>query len=121
MIYQTFPVNEYLKLLMTKLMKLFPHSFIAKQQSNSFRNHKQFLETGTVICLMGFSENYTFDIQDEAQGRHWTHDTYTVHLVVCYYNSINGYLHHCSLCFLSNDLNHDVSWCIKYKKKQSAF
>ena len=33
---QTLPVNEYLKLPMTKLMKLLSNSFIAKQQSNFF-------------------------------------------------------------------------------------
>ena len=92
---------------MTKLMKLFPHSFIAIQQSNSFRNHKQFLKNETVICLRDFSKNYAFNVQDEAQGYHWTHNSCTVHLVICYY-SINGDLQHCILCFFSIDLNHDV-------------
>ena len=53
MINQTLSFNKYLKLLMTKLMKLLSHSFITKK-IKFFRNHKQFLENGTVICLMDF-------------------------------------------------------------------
>ena len=79
---------------MTKLTKLLPQSFIAKQQSNFFRNRKQFLENGTIIC------HYTFHVQDEAQGYHWAHNSCTVHLVVCYY-SFNGDLQHYNLCFFS--------------------
>ena len=41
-------VNEYLKLLMTKQIKLLPHSFIAKQQSSFLKKRKQTLEDGTV-------------------------------------------------------------------------
>ena len=57
---------------------------------------------------MDFSENYAFHVQDEAQGYHWTHSNCTVHPLVCYSN-MNGDLQHCNFCFLSNDLNHDVS------------
>ena len=65
MINQTLPFNEYLKLLMTKLIKLLSHSFIAKQQSIFFFNHKQFSENETVIYLLDFSKNYTFHVQGE--------------------------------------------------------
>ena len=68
MIKQTLPVNEFLILLVTKLMKLLPHSFITKQQSNFFKECKQLQEDGVVLCLMDFSENYAFYVQDEAQA-----------------------------------------------------
>ena len=65
---------------------------------------------------MDFSENYAFHVQDEAQGYHWTHSNCTVHPVVCYYN-VNGDLQHCNFCFLSNDLNHDVSMVYEIQKE----
>jgi len=67
MIHQTLSLFEYLKLLMVKLIKLLPHSFIAKQQSNFLKHRKESLEDGTALCLMDFRENYAFYVQDEAQ------------------------------------------------------
>ena len=67
-----------------------------------------------LLCLMDFSENYAFHVQDEAQGYCWTHSNCTVHPLVCYYN-MNGDLQHCNFCFLSNDLNHDVSTGMVYE------
>ena len=64
---------------------------------------------------MDFSENYTFYVQDEAQGYQRTHNSCTVHLVLCYY-SINGDLLHYSLCF-SNDLNHVVGMVYEIEKE----
>ena len=118
MINQTLLVNEFLKLLMTKLMKLLPYSFIAKQQSIFFRNHKQFLKNGTVKCLMNFSENYASYVQGEAQDYYWTLNSSTIHPVVCYY-SINGALQHYRLCFLSNNLNHNVKMAYEIQKQST--
>ena len=44
----------------------------------------------------------------EAQGYHWTHHSCTVHPVVCYYKNSDNELQHASLCFLSDELQHDV-------------
>ena len=57
---------------------------------------------------MDFPENYSFPIQDEAQGYHWTHPSCTVHPVVCYYKNSENQLLISSLCFLSEELLHDV-------------
>ena len=67
-----------------------------------------------------FSENYTFHVQDEVQCCYWTHNSCTVHPVVCYY-SINGDLQHYNLCFFLNDFNHDVKMVDEIQKKKSAF
>ena len=69
---------------------------------------------------MNFSENYVFHVQDEAQGYHWTHSNCTVHLMVCYF-SVNDTLQHCSLCFLSMDLNHDVGMVYQIQKQTISF
>jgi len=41
----------------------------------------------SALVLMDFTENYSFPVQDEAQGYNWTHQSCTVHPVVCYYKS----------------------------------
>ena len=49
-----------------------------------------------------------FHVQDKAQGYHWTHHSCTVHPVVCYNKNSDNELQHASLCFLSDELQHDV-------------
>jgi hypothetical protein len=56
---------------------------------------------------MDFAENYTYLLQIAAQGYHRTKDQCTLHLVVIY-GMINGKKKHFSLCYISEDLNHDV-------------
>ena len=56
----------------------------------------------------GFSENYAFYVQDEVQGHHWTHHNCTVHPVVCYYKNSENEPQHANLCFLFDELQHDV-------------
>jgi len=45
------------------------------------------VDNPTALILMDFAENYSFHIQDETQGYHWTHQSCTVHPVVCYYKN----------------------------------
>jgi len=66
------------------------------------------MDNATALILMDFAENYSFPIQDEAHGYHWTHQSCTVHPVVCYYKSSENQLLISSLCFPSEELLHDV-------------
>lgn len=74
LITQSMEVLEIIDLLVEKLEQLAPvapHSFIYKSQSNYLKNQKESL--GEVLCLLDFSENFSFHIQDEVQGFRWTH------------------------------------------------
>ena len=66
------------------------------------------MEENSALILMDFAENYAFHVQDEAQRYHWTHHSCTVHPVVCCYKNSDDELQHASLCFLSDELQHDV-------------
>lgn len=46
------------------------HDFIAKKQSEYFKNKKNNLQSGEVLVVADFSENYSFLLQDSAQGFH---------------------------------------------------
>ena len=59
------------------------------------------------MVLGDFAENYQFVIQDEIQGFHWNSSQCSLHPVVIYYKSNKAIQSH-SLCFISDDLNHDV-------------
>ena len=66
LITQTLPVTEFVDLVLVKLYKLIPHSFIARKQGQYFKERKVSMKVGEVLCSMDFSENYQFVIQDEA-------------------------------------------------------
>ena len=108
LISQSLHVFDYIKLVISKLTALAPHHFISKSQTTYLKNQKENLDKQTALILMDFSENFSFYIQDEAQGYHWTHNSCTVHPVVCYYKNNVGKLITTSFCFLSSELLHDT-------------
>ena len=107
LITQSLPVSEFIQLLTNKLEDLAPHHYISHAQSTYLKNRKQEMNKQTALILMDFAENYSFHVQDKAQGYHCTYQNCTVHPVVCYYESANANdLLHLNLCFLSEELQH---------------
>ena len=59
--------------------------------------------------LGDFAENYKFVVQDEIHGYHWNQNQCTSHPVEIYHRYNPAYqLTSRSLCFISDDLEHDV-------------
>ena len=54
-----------------------------------------------------FSENYSFVLQDAAQGFHWNNAQATIHPFVAYYVE-SGAVHHLSYMIISDCLHHDT-------------
>ena len=109
-------VQEFIEIFIEKLAVLLPHSYISKAQINYYKAKKEALSEGEVLITMDFAENYSFQVQNEVQGFHWTNSQVTVHPVVCYYKSSNSdCVQHCSLVFLSDILEHNVHmvYCIQ--------
>lgn len=100
--------SEYLDQVVDSLQKLLPHEYITRNQSKYVWNTIHNLEKGKVVVLLDFSENYNYIVQDEIQSYHWNKDSCTVHPAVIYYND-GTEVKHKSLCFLSDDLRHDVT------------
>ena len=124
LITQTLPVLEFIDLLLTELYKLLPHSFIATKQGQYFKERKESLKVGEVLVNMDFAENYSYVIQNEIQGYHWTSNSCTVHPVVCYFKQKNAHgqfeLTHQSFCFLSDELDHGVPMVYAIQRKVVA-
>ena len=66
--------------------------------------------------IADFSENYSFILQDEAQGFHWNNSQATIHPFVVYYAELPGKLQHLSFVVVSDCLNHDTVAVHLYQK-----
>ena len=75
--------------------------YIAKCQAVYLTKVKKQIKSNEVVVL---AENYQFVVQDEIQSFHWnkTQATFVV------YHKINEELKNDSICFISDDLAHDV-------------
>ena len=68
---------------------------------------KSYLQPGVFQVMADFSENYSFVLQDEAQGFHWNNSQATLHPFVVYYTE-SGELHQLSYVIISDCLQHDT-------------
>ena len=82
---QTASLPDFIELLVHKIGKLIPHSYIAKCQATYLKTRKEELTDSSSICLMDFSENFSFVVQNEVQGYHWTQGCCSLHTVVLYF------------------------------------
>jgi len=71
--------------------------------------------------LIDFAETYLFYIQDEALGYHWTNKFCTIHPVVCFFLSKDNQLMHVSMCFLSEEMQHNAVMLYFIQKSVKAF
>ena len=62
-----------------------------------------------MIVLGGFAKNYQFYVQHEIQSHHWSKEYCTLHQLIVYFIDGDGNIQHNSLCFISNDNNHDTN------------
>jgi len=63
-------VNEFNEEFCYNLKKLKRHDYIAKHQSQFCAEKRKTLGEGEILILADFAENYSFILQDEAQGFH---------------------------------------------------
>ena len=99
--------DDFVDAFCEKLQVLLPHSFIAKQQSAFQTQVKSDLLPGELFVIADFSENYSFVLQDAAQGFHWNNSQATIHPFVIYYKESDK-LKHISYVVISDCLRHDT-------------
>ena len=85
-------VEEFLDSFSTAVVKLLRHHFVSKKQA-IFYNKEQ-LELDEGLLVMDFSENYSFIVQDAAQGYHRENSQCTFHPFVFLFQ--NARLNHWS-------------------------
>ena len=99
--------DEFIESLLEKLIQLKKHHYIAKVQASYLREKKENLTESECIVLADFAENYSFVVQDESQGFHWTKSQSTVHPFVVYFKDGDKVMSK-SLCVISDYLKHDT-------------
>ncbi|KAE8740460.1 hypothetical protein FOCC_FOCC014027 [Frankliniella occidentalis] len=94
------------------LEKVIVHDFIAWKQSQYLLNEKENMPVSKAVILMDFSMNYSTTIQDVVQAQHWKKEQASVHPAVVYYKDESNALCLQSLCYISDDLDHDVAFVL---------
>ena len=112
--------DDFVDTFCEKLETLLPHSFIAKQQAHFYSQMKENLQPGEFLITADFSENYSFVLQDAAQGFHWNNSQATIHPFVAYYLD-RGKLHHLSFVVISDCLHHDTVAVYLFQKSLIDF
>ncbi|MCG8620798.1 MAG: hypothetical protein MJE68_02200 [Proteobacteria bacterium] len=112
--------DEFVEAFCEKLRVLIPHSFIATQQASFFSERKSSLKPGELLVVADFSENYSFILQDAAQGFHWNNAQATVHPFVIYYRH-SGEERHLSYVVISDCLHHDTVAVYLFQKSLITF
>jgi len=99
--------EEFADSFCDKLELLRPHSFIAKEQASFYATRKTTLKAGEFLVTADFSENYSFVLQDSAQGFHWNNSQATLHPFVAYYLDSEE-VRHLSYIVILDSLHHDT-------------
>ena len=120
LVQKTASVSEFISLFTLKMTQLVRHAFVASEQSSFFKMRKDNLDEFSVIAILYFSENFTFRVQDEIQSSCWSLNCCIVHPVLIYFLNEDKMLDHYCLCFLSDDLRHDVPFLHMVQKEVCA-
>ncbi|CAF2145756.1 unnamed protein product, partial [Rotaria magnacalcarata] len=119
---QTFvqSTDEFIERFLKSLKTLAMHDFIAQEQAKYLEWKKSNLADGEFLVIGDFSENYSFIIQDAAQGFHWTNNQATLHPFVFYFKT-DGELRHGSYVLLLECNTHDTIAVHLFQRKLIMF
>ena len=110
MVTQSTTVEEFIEKVCEKLDMITSHSYIVKSQAEYLKKIKSKMSQKEVTILFDFAENFKFVVNDEVQGNHRNQQQRTLHPVVVHHKcNEKSQLTTTSLCFISDDLDHDVN------------
>lgn len=94
------------------------HHFLLSKQQEFFRvlenriKHEQ-----SAVVQLDFAENYSFVIQDEIQGHHWTNNQLTVHPFYCTWSDDGQAVQHKAYIVISDCLSHNATVIEAFRRK----
>ena len=102
--------EDFINKLSAMIFDLTEHHFIAKRQSSFFKEKKFSLKGNEAVIVLDFAENYSFVVQDCAQGYHWNNAQATIHPFVMYFKCPEtNELSHSSYACISDHMVHDTN------------
>merc|ERR1712168_355858 len=93
-------VEDFLRSFSSAIVLLTRHHYVSKKQSEAYRVAKESLKEDEVLVVGDFAENYSFVVQNAAQGQHWNNSQCTLHPFVCYFKGPDSTIQHESFCFI---------------------
>jgi hypothetical protein len=80
------------------------------------------LQSGEFVVLCDFAENYSFFLQDKAQGFHWNNAQATIHPFVIYFKKSDALnTEHRNLVMISDCLKHDSTLVHTFRRHLMRF
>ena len=103
--------SDFIDNLSNKIVSLTRHHYMAKAQSAYMKILKETMNPEKECIILGdFSENYSFIVQDAAQGFHWENSQATLHPFVAYYRtSDDRSTEHTNMCIISDSGKHSTA------------
>ncbi|KAE8749580.1 hypothetical protein FOCC_FOCC003568 [Frankliniella occidentalis] len=110
--------SELLNIAVNQLVNLIPHDFIARKQAQYVKEFKEEMPPHQIKILMDFAMNYSCTFHRETQPYHFNKIQVTLHPVVLYHKTGEEQkVEVDSICFISDDLNHDVGLVKTFQRK----
>ena len=111
------PTEEFIESFSSSIMQLLRHHFVAKSQGHAFKEAKARLSPNEGVLVGDFAENYSFLVQDAAQGYHWDNSQCTLHPFVFYFKGVDSTIQHESFCFISDSTKHSTAMVYAFQKE----
>ena len=108
--------DNFIENLVGKFGKLTEHHYVAKKQVEFFKQLKENIQFEECVVMLDFAENYSFLVQDAAQGFHWNNSWATIQPFVIYYVDGSGKLAHKSYVYISDHKTHDTIMVYSFLK-----
>jgi hypothetical protein len=70
LVYKSTSSVDFIQYLKPKLQHFVCHNFVAHWQDIQFNNCLRGFSSDTIVSMIDFSKNYTFEIQNEMQSMH---------------------------------------------------
>ncbi len=71
LLYESIISSELMQYLKPKLQFFACHNFVASWQDKMFKSCLPNLLDDTIVSMIDFAKNYSFEIQNEVQSMHW--------------------------------------------------
>ena len=110
-------VEDFIHSLSQKVVHLTRHHYVAQKQALYLNHLKESITPSECIIVGDFSENFSFIVQDAAQGYHWDTTQATLHPFVVYFRDENATLNVESHCMVSDTRQHTTATVYAFQKK----
>ena len=90
LVYKKTTSDEFIDYLKPKLDFFVKHNFVARWEDKQFRECLKSFPQDSVVSIVDFAENYTFEVQNEVQSMHWHSFQISILIHICFRHNPNA-------------------------------